>query len=50
MNKEKAIKQLKNLREDAKSRIDEDEIDDIFRVDYEALDYAIKLIENMKEE
>lgn len=46
MNKEEIINQLKDLQRDAKARIDKDNPDDISRVDYEALDEAIKTIEN----
>lgn len=46
MNKEQVISQLKSLQRDAKSHIDKDDKDDIFRADYEALGEAIKIIEN----
>ena len=46
MNKKEIISQLKDLQRDAKNRIDKDDSDDIFRADYEALDEAIKIIEN----
>lgn len=49
MNKEQVISQLKSLQRDAKTHIDKDCKDDIFRADYEALDYAIKVLTKLKE-
>lgn len=49
MNKEQVISQLKSLQRDAKSHIDENDSDDIFRADYEALDYAIEVLKKIKE-
>ncbi len=49
MNKEQIISQLKSLQRDAKSHIDENDSNDIFRADYEALDYAIKVLTKLKE-
>ena len=46
MNKKEIISQLKDLQRDAKARIDKDDPNDISRADYEALEEAIKIIEN----
>lgn len=46
MNKEQVISQLKSLQRDAKSHIDKDDKNDVFAQDYEALDYAIKTLED----
>ena len=46
MNKKEIISQLKDLQRDAKARIDKNDPNDISRADYEALDEAIKIIEN----
>ena len=46
MNKKEIISQLKDLQRDAKTRIDKDDPNDISRADYEALEEAIKIIEN----
>lgn len=46
MNKGQIISQLKGLKREAKAHIDEEDENDIFRADYEALDFAIKIIEN----
>ncbi len=49
MNKEQVISQLKSLQRDAKSHMDENDSNDIFRADYEALDYAIEVLKKLKE-
>lgn len=46
MNKKEIISQLKDLQRDAKTRIDKDDPNDISRADFEALEEAIKIIEN----
>ena len=46
MNKKEIISQLKDLQRDAKTRIDKDDPNNISRADYEALEEAIKIIEN----
>ena len=49
MNKEQVILQLKSLKRDAETHIDKDDENDIFKADLEALNYAINILENMKE-
>lgn len=46
MDKEEIIKQLKSLQREAKTHIDKEDENDIFRADFEALEEAIKIIEN----
>ena len=46
MNKKEIISQLKSLQREAKTHIDKEDENDIFRADYEALEEAIKIIEN----
>lgn len=46
MNKKEIISQLKSLQREAKTHIDKEDGNDIFRADYEALEEAIKIIEN----
>lgn len=46
MNKKEIISQLKSLQQEAKTHIDKDDENDIFRADFEALEEAIKIIEN----
>lgn len=46
MNKNEIISQLKSLQQEAKTHIDEEDENDIFRADFEALEEAIKIIEN----
>lgn len=46
MNKNEIISQLKSLQQEAKTHIDKEDENDIFRADFEALEEAIKIIEN----
>lgn len=46
MNKKEIISQLKGLQQEAKTHIDKEDENDIFRADFEALEEAIKIIEN----
>ena len=46
MNKKQVILQLESLKRDAETHIDKEDKNDIFRADYEALEEAIKIIEN----
>lgn len=46
MNKKEIISQLKSLQREAKTHIDKEDGNDIFRADFEALEEAIKIIEN----
>lgn len=46
MNKKEIISQLKSLQQEAKTHIDKEDENDIFRADFEALEEAIKIIEN----
>ena len=46
MNKKEIISQLKSLQREAKTHIDKEDENDIFRADFEALEEAIKIIEN----
>lgn len=46
MNKKEIISQLESLQREAKTHIDKEDENDIFRADYEALEEAIKIIEN----
>lgn len=49
MNKKEIISQLKSLQREAKTHIDKEDGNDIFRADYEALDYAIEVLKKLKE-
>lgn len=49
MDKDQVILQLRSLQREAELHIDKDSENDVFKADYEALDYAIKVLKKSKE-